>query len=171
MLFVFLLGAVYTQQFRRARGELRARSARGILAVAMLFALILRCAIALSVRGYAVDINCFEAWAYRMLHTGPLEFYSDPNYFCDYPPVYLLLLWPMEALRTAFGIAYDSNAHWLMIKLAPILFDLAARPICMPTPSKARASASRWCWHACTPSIPSPFWIARPGARWIACLR
>ncbi len=125
VLFVFLLGAVYTQQFRRAHGELRARSARGILAVAMLFALILRCAIALSVRGYAVDINCFEAWAYRMLHTGPLEFYSDPNYFCDYPPVYLLLLWPMEALRTAFGIAYDSNAHWLMIKLVPILFDLA----------------------------------------------
>ena len=35
------------------------------------------------------------------------------------------MLWPMEALRTAFGIAYDSNAHWLMIKLAPILFDLA----------------------------------------------
>ena len=95
--------------------------------MAMLFALILRCAIALSVRGYAVDINCFEAWAYRMLHTGPLEFYSDPNYFCDYPPVYLLLLWPMEALRTAFGIAYDSNAHWLMIKLAPALMRAAKK--------------------------------------------
>ena len=77
VLFVFLLGAVYTQQFRRARGRTSRAQRAGILVVAMLFALILRCAIALSVRGYAVDINCFEAWAYRMLHTGPLEFHSD----------------------------------------------------------------------------------------------
>ena len=137
-LFVFLLCAIYTQQFRRARSELQPRNARVFLVTVLLAAFVLRCLIAVSVRGYSVDINCFEAWAYRMLHTGPLEFYSDPSYFCDYPPVYLLLLWPMEALCTAFGVAYDSSAHWLMIKLIPILCDLAGA-VCLYAYARRRA--------------------------------
>ena len=56
---------------------------------------------------------------------GPLKFY-DPEYFCDYPPGYMLLLWLVAALRHLLGISTDSAAYLVLLKLIPILADTAS---------------------------------------------
>ena len=111
-----------------------ARKARSPLAVGkkrlpwalggvLLAAFILRLAVAAKIRGYNTDIACFEAWSERMATVGPLGFYAE-GYFCDYPPGYMLLLAPVALLRSLFGIAYDSMAHIVLLKMLPMLCDL-----------------------------------------------
>ena len=99
------------------------RSARIIFVCALSAALVIRLAIAFLVRGYNTDINCFTAWSELMHAMGPAGFYSS-KYFCDYPPVYMLMLGLVSILRSLFGISYQSAAHIALIKLVPILFDL-----------------------------------------------
>src|SRR6185369_13372594 len=42
--------------------------------------------------GFDTDLGTYKAWALRLAEVGPADFYA-PNYFCDYPPGYLYLLW------------------------------------------------------------------------------
>ena len=110
---------------RKARSPLAVKESRLPWAVGgiLLAALILRLIVAAKIRGYNTDIGCFEAWSERMAQVGPLNFYAE-DYFCDYPPGYMLLLAPVALLRSLFGIAYDSTAHVVLLKLLPILCDL-----------------------------------------------
>lgn len=91
----------------------------------MLLALAIRIVLGLKVSGYEVDINCFTAWSLRMAQNGPAGFYA-PDYFCDYPPGYMLLLWPIGLLLKALGsysVQADSIAL-LLVKSLPILCDM-----------------------------------------------
>ena len=110
---------------RKARSPLAVKKNRvpWALGGVLLAALALRLIVAAKIRGYNTDIACFEAWADRMASVGPLNFYAE-GYFCDYPPGYILLLAPIALLRNLFGIAYDSTAHVVLIKLIPIFCDL-----------------------------------------------
>lgn len=98
---------------------------RGLFFALLAAALILRVALAVRVRGYNTDINCFTSWSERMFAVGPTKFY-DPDYFCDYPPLYMLLLWIPAALRRLLGLAADSGAYLVLLKLMPMLADIAA---------------------------------------------
>lgn len=73
--------------------------------------------------GFDSDTACFAAWAERIFHTGPSGFYST-DYFSDYPPGYLLLLWPAGALRNLLGLEYYSALHLILLRLPAILSDL-----------------------------------------------
>lgn len=90
-----------------------------VLGVAALFALVLRIILAVTIPGYQVDIGCFSAWSLRMASLGPADFYS-PDYFCDYPPGAMLLLWPVGWL---LRICQNASIDLLIVKLLPILFD------------------------------------------------
>ena len=117
-----LLVIAFARKARSPRAVKESRlpwSVGGIL----LAALILRLIVAAKIRGYNTDIGCFEAWSERMAQVGPLNFYAE-DYFCDYPPGYMLLLAPVALLRSLFGIAYDSTAHIVLLKMLPILCDL-----------------------------------------------
>ncbi|MBR1822410.1 MAG: phospholipid carrier-dependent glycosyltransferase [Clostridia bacterium] len=94
-----------------------------ILGLALAF--LLRLILAVRVRGYNTDINCFSAWSERMFTLGPAKFY-DPDYFCDYPPGYMLLLWIPAALRRLLNISTGSGAYLALLKLIPMLADIAA---------------------------------------------
>lgn len=61
-----------------------------------------------------------------MASVGPAGFYR-PDYFCDYPPGYMLLCWITGGLMNAFGAFSTSVGQpgLLLVKLWPILFDLA----------------------------------------------
>ena len=83
----------------------------------LLLGLGLRVLVALKVPGYDVDIGCFSAWANDLARRGPARFYSEG--FCDYPPGYLLLLWPLGLLGRLTGDTTE-----FMVKLLPILSDL-----------------------------------------------
>jgi hypothetical protein len=90
--------------------------------LAMAAALAVRIVLGANVAGYQVDMNCFAAWSLRMAGSGPVGFYAA-DYFCDYPPGYMLLLWPVGLLIRAVGYA-DSPGVRLLIKAMPILFDM-----------------------------------------------
>ena len=102
----------------RRRGD-DPKAARVVLGTALAAGLIVRVVLAVSVRGFGVDMNCFEGWAERIFRNG-FHFYDD---WCDYPPGYILLLWPIGALRVLLNIGYDTPAHWLLIKAIPIVCD------------------------------------------------
>ena len=89
----------------------------GLMAVA----LAVRIVLAVKVPGYSVDINCFTAWSLRMAERGPAGFYA-PDYFCDYPPGYMLLLWPCGLLLNAVKSA---GASLLVVKIMPIMCDMS----------------------------------------------
>ncbi len=89
--------------------------------VLMLTALLVRLVVALLVPGYSVDIGCFTAWSNRMAEVGPALFYHTEMH-SDYPPGYMLVLWPLGMLGKLLG---TGATEW-MVKLPPILCDLAA---------------------------------------------
>ncbi len=87
-------------------------------------AMAVRVALAVSVRGYEADMNCFEGWAARMAQVGPGGFYSD-QVFCDYPPGYMYVLWLCGTLIQGLGLPLDGQISWLIIKLIPMAADIA----------------------------------------------
>ncbi len=113
----------------RKRGRAAEPMARPKLRLAFFIllgvAFVVRLLLAVRVRGYYTDINCFTSWSERMFGMGPTRFY-DPDYFCDYPPLYMLLLWFPAALRRLFGLGTDSGAYLILLKLMPMLADIAA---------------------------------------------
>ncbi len=88
-------------------------------------ALAVRVVLAMLVRGFKVDMNCFEGWASHMASVGPTGFYT-PAMFCDYPPGYLYVLWLKGSVIRLIGVTGDGPLTWLIIKLAPILMDVTA---------------------------------------------
>ena len=122
---IYALAVVgFTRKRHRSAEPLSRKRLWALLGVGLLAALVLRLVIAARVRGYNTDINCFTSWSERMFTLGPARFY-DPEYFCDYPPLYMLLLWPVAALRRLMGIAVGTPAYLILLKLLPILADLA----------------------------------------------
>ncbi len=115
-----LLAAVCLRGRTRAGG---AGAATIAVVIGLLAALAARVAIACLVPGYSVDMNCFSSWSMRMANVGPAGFYAE-DYFCDYPPGMMLLLWPTGALLNAVGYS-NTGVSWLIVKLLPILADIA----------------------------------------------
>ena len=113
--------------FTRKRGRILASEQSNIVGwfiAGLAAAMLLRVILAMRVRGYNTDINCFYLWSERMYELGPLNFYA-PDYFCDYPPGYMLLLWPVAFLRNLFGIEANSGFYLVLLKMIPMLCDLA----------------------------------------------
>ncbi|MEA4999156.1 MAG: phospholipid carrier-dependent glycosyltransferase [Candidatus Limiplasma sp.] len=103
------------------RGE---RPLLALLLAGMVFALLLRLYLGGAVAGYQVDMGCFSAWSLRMASEGPWGFYA-PDFFCDYPPGYMLLLWPVGLVLQAVGYA-DTPTVRLIIKAIPLIVDMVA---------------------------------------------
>ena len=116
---VFLLAALL---MRPPLGKRDHPAAPVAFAVVMLAALIVRVFLAMSIEGYSVDIGCFTAWSLRMAQNGPVGFYAE-DYFCDYPPGYMLILWPCGLLLNAVGLS-NTGVSLLIVKLVPIVCDL-----------------------------------------------
>ena len=108
------------RQQKRTVGETLPQLIFGLL---MLAGLALRIVLAYRVEGYDVDISCFRAWGLRMAETGPSGFYGS-DYFCDYPPGFLLFLWPAGGLMRLLSTA-GPGIQLLAVKLVPILSDMA----------------------------------------------
>ncbi len=88
--------------------------------------IILPCVIGISLRlvlaaiepGYATDMQCWRSWASRVASVLPPQFYSD-TYFCDYPPGYLWILWPLGWLSDA-----PMPLQTILFKLPAIVTDM-----------------------------------------------
>jgi Gpi18-like mannosyltransferase/predicted membrane-bound dolichyl-phosphate-mannose-protein mannosyltransferase len=73
--------------------------------------------LALRSPGFPSDVGTFQAWAEHMIQVGPAAFYS-PDYFSDYPPGYLYVLWLL-------GAVFDGELLRLAVKAASIPADVA----------------------------------------------
>jgi Gpi18-like mannosyltransferase len=94
-----------------------------ILGAIYLVAFVFRIFIAGTILGHHTDMGCFSYWGEQAYQDGLLEFYNGKLY-CDYPPLYIYILWVIEALRELFGIMFAFPAHLIMLKLPSIIFDL-----------------------------------------------
>ena len=111
---------------RQPKAAQRSRAPQ--LAAVLAGALVLRAVLAMLTPGYEVDINCFSAWSSTMYSVGPAAFYQTTS-FCDYPPAYLYVLWLNGFLMHALGTGYSGAAFLLVIKLVPMLLDIACAAI------------------------------------------
>lgn len=82
--------------------------------------LILQLLLAALTEGYPYDEGCFSGWALRMADGGPAAFYSA-DYFCDYPPGYLYILWLLGKLMRIMQISCPSRAMRVLLAFPPAL--------------------------------------------------
>lgn len=76
--------------------------------------------------GHFTDTNCFAGWSDMIYNSGIGGFYYIENAFTDYPPGYMVVLYITAAFRHLFGITASGDLGIYLIKLVPMLFDLAA---------------------------------------------
>ena len=93
----------------------------------LLFALIMRLVLAAFLRGHYGDMGFFIQWSEHIFEVGPRLYYKD--FYCDYPPGYILLLWPAAALRRLLGLGTDSPVYYALLKLPPVLADIATAAV------------------------------------------
>lgn len=86
-------------------------------------ALVIRLIASVMYTGFKVDINCFAAWGQRMASVGPFAFYAD-NYFCDYPPLYMLVLGLISLVSPSVSLA--QGVGLMFLKLPAIICDIIA---------------------------------------------
>ncbi|AEJ62095.1 glycosyl transferase family 39 [Spirochaeta thermophila DSM 6578] len=91
----------------------------------LLAALLLRLALAPLFPGHSSDMPTFYAWATELAREGIPHFYATAS-FKDYPPGYLLVLYPVGLLITLFRIPFGHPASLLLLKLPSIAADLLA---------------------------------------------
>jgi dolichyl-phosphate-mannose-protein mannosyltransferase len=89
-----------------------------------LLALLIRLPL-LSAVPFQTDLNCFKAWAQRMAETGPAFFYK-PDYFCDYPPFSLYILWLLGEIAKVCRLGSNELIFTMLIKLPALLCDIGA---------------------------------------------
>lgn len=87
-------------------------------------ALIVRVVLVCVTPGYPYDQTNFFAWAERMTHVGPSGFYA-PDYWADYPPGSILLIWGVGWLLDLFHVSVLQKSGLVIMALPTILCDLA----------------------------------------------
>lgn len=104
----------------------RALAASTALVVLLLGALALRLTIAyilFPASGFESDISTYVSWALTMAREGPGGFYANAG-FIDYPPGYLLVLWPIGLVSQALGGTDPAALATPLIKLPAMLADI-----------------------------------------------
>ena len=90
--------------------------------------LVLRLLLGYNMNGFDSDIACFKAWGYYTHEIGFSNmYYSD--FFLDYPPGYLYVLYLTEFFRRLFGIPDYAQSTTLLVKIVPILSDIGTAAI------------------------------------------
>ncbi len=85
--------------------------------------------------GFKVDIGCFSAWGNMMATDGPLKFYSE-SAFCDYPPLYMLVLGFISLIGGALDISLSQGFGLVLLKLPAVLCDCIAAVMLMKISKK-----------------------------------
>ncbi|HEV8574338.1 MAG TPA: hypothetical protein VGR43_06475 [Dehalococcoidia bacterium] len=73
--------------------------------------------------GFGVDVGTFQAWSGAMAANGPWDFY-DTDFFTDYAPGYLYVLWLIGELHERF--TFTNGQYEYILKLPSIAADLAS---------------------------------------------
>ncbi|MDG2307965.1 MAG: phospholipid carrier-dependent glycosyltransferase [Candidatus Binatia bacterium] len=93
---------------------------------------------------YKVDVGTYSAWAMRLATEGPARFYA-PNYFADYPPGYMYVLWGVGLLAKTLGIPSGSDGFIILLKLPALLTDAAVSWLLY---ARLRGTEKKLAWSA-----------------------
>lgn len=96
-----------------------------VFVVVSAVALLVRLIAAFMYRGHETDMNCFILWSDMVFNDGFGAFYKSES-FTDYPPGYMYILYVIGAIRSMFGMAWDSVASNVIVKLPSIIADMGA---------------------------------------------
>ena len=105
----------------------RALPAPPALVLQLLGGLALRVTIAYVIfpgSGFESDLGTYASWSLTLADHGPMGFYASAG-FADYPPAYLYVLWPIGLLAEALGSGNAGGLASGLIKLPPMLMDIA----------------------------------------------
>ncbi len=72
---------------------------------------------------YEADLNTFKSWAMLLFRGGMSNFYTA-DYFTDYPPGYMYVLYVVGGIGNLFSFTFESNAYTLLIKLPAMICDV-----------------------------------------------
>jgi dolichyl-phosphate-mannose--protein O-mannosyl transferase/Gpi18-like mannosyltransferase len=124
VLLFFVLGLIPALAFLLAKGWMDEKGRRRMDLIYVGFvALALRCTIAMSMRGYPNDIDCWLGWAGQAASGQGLSglFHMYGGGFNDYPPGYMYVLWFVGKLN---ALIPAPRFQLLMVKLPSILADI-----------------------------------------------
>lgn len=124
VIFLFLIAYLYYGKKTRNPFE-QPVSAGMIFALFAIIALLVRLVLAYSTPGYATDLDCFKAWA-NYSYTGGLENFYTSDFFADYPPVYIYVLYFFGFLQNTFFLNLGGPEFALMIHLPAVCCDILA---------------------------------------------
>lgn len=71
--------------------------------------------------GFKIDVDSWFAWSLRLQEVGFSKFY-EPDYFADYPPGLLYLLYGLANLKILFNLSTPS--YYFLLKLPSILAEV-----------------------------------------------
>lgn len=72
---------------------------------------------------FRIDMSDWQAWSARLVEVTPLHFYA-PNYFADYFPGYLYILWFLGKSANLFHISIFSLGFEFYLKFFTNIFDI-----------------------------------------------
>ncbi|MGG1552062.1 phospholipid carrier-dependent glycosyltransferase [Paenibacillus ferrarius] len=116
------MASLYKQQ------EQQGSASSGIMlfGVMLAAALLLRLFVAPIWIGYDTDVRTFLAWADRAYTVGLNGLYTNAkDYFLDYPPGYMYVLYIVGMLHHKLAIPWESAGSLLVLKLPAMLADIA----------------------------------------------
>lgn len=103
--------------------------------------LMLRLLISVLVEGHTTDINCFKIWAQRLAQVGTKKFYA-PDYFADYPPGYMLVLYVLGHIERYLGLT--EGQFTMLIKLPAMASDVLIAYIILRQAQKEETPLLPW---------------------------
>jgi Gpi18-like mannosyltransferase len=90
----------------------------------LVFALLLRVALAPAIEGFSADVALFRFWSQKAAEN--LFGIYQGDFFLDYPPFYLYILFLIGKLAGFMGLTGQEPLYTLLLKLPAIIADIAA---------------------------------------------
>ena len=119
---IFFMGAVGIYYLDRKKSVAGTKIAPDAIRWVLLTGLIIRIILAMTVESFSTDINLFQFWSQRAAE-GLFKIYQG-DYFLDYPPSYLYVLFIIGKIAGFLGLTGGEPLYILLLKMPSILADL-----------------------------------------------
>lgn len=73
--------------------------------------------------GYQSDMDCFRAWS-RDAYAVGLDHFYDGDFFADYPPLYVYVLYVLGAIQSATGLSISGPDYAVLLRLPSIIAEV-----------------------------------------------
>jgi dolichyl-phosphate-mannose-protein mannosyltransferase len=116
-----------------------------LLGLLLLTALVIRLYLAPIWIGYDTDVRTFLAWSDRAYTVGLSGMYNNAkDYFLDYPPGYMYVLYMVGMLHHKLSIPWESSGSLLLLKFPAILADIVTVYLLFHLASSWNNGARTW---------------------------